>query len=121
MRKHLTLFIFYCCIITALTAQVNHTHTPQLLPQPQKVVWNIEKQFEPDGFLGLFGNSKINTSRIIPNQHTHNLGFIYVRDFSKQSISISGELKNVFNEDVYNEFKMQSPGRHFRAKITYSF
>ncbi len=81
----------------------------------------IEKQFEPDGFLGLFGNSKINTSRIIPNQHTHNLGFIYVRDFSKQSISISGELKNVFNEDVYNEFKMQSPGRHFRAKITYSF
>lgn len=81
----------------------------------------IEKQFEPDGFLGLFGDSKINTSRIIPNQHTHNLGFIYMRDFSKQSISLSGELKNVFNEDIYNEFKMQSPGRHFRVKITYSF
>lgn len=81
----------------------------------------IEKQFEPDGFLGLFGTSKINTSRIIPNQHTHNIGFIYVRDFSKQSVSFSGELKNAFDEDVYNEFKMQSPGRHFRIKITYSF
>src|SRR5690554_836470 len=81
----------------------------------------IEKQFEPDGFFGLFGTSKINTSRIIPNQHTHNIGFIYVRDFSKQSVSFSGELKNAFNEDVYNEFKMQSPGRHFRMKITYSF
>lgn len=81
----------------------------------------IEKQFEPDGFLGLFGSSKINTSRIIPNQHTHNIGFIYVRDFAKQSVSFSGELKNAFNEDVYNEFKMQSPGRHFRMKITYSF
>ena len=81
----------------------------------------IEKQFEPDGFLGLYGDSKINTSRIIPNQHTHNLGIIYARDFSKQSVSISGELKNVFNEDIYNEFKMQSPGRHFRVKITYSF
>ncbi|MEO8773926.1 MAG: TonB-dependent receptor, partial [Gelidibacter sp.] len=81
----------------------------------------IERQFEPDGFLGLFGNSKINTSRIIPNQHTHNLGFIYVRDFSKQSVSLSAEMKNVLNEDVYNEFKMQSPGRHFRVKITYSF
>ena len=81
----------------------------------------IEKQFEPDGFLGLFGNSKINTSRIIPNQHTHNLGFIYVRDFSKQSVSLSAELKNAFDENIYNEFKMQSPGRHFRAKITYSF
>ncbi|MEO8934329.1 MAG: TonB-dependent receptor [Xanthomarina sp.] len=81
----------------------------------------IEKQFEPDGFLGLFGTSKINTSRVIPNQHTHNLGFIYVRDFSKQSVSLSAELKNVFDEDIYNEFKMQSPGRHFRVKITYSF
>lgn len=81
----------------------------------------IEKQFEPDGFLGLFGTSKINTSRIIPNQHTHNLGFIYVRDFSKQSVSISAELKNAFNESIYNEFKMQSAGRHFRIKITYSF
>ncbi|MGO3181766.1 MAG: TonB-dependent receptor [Aequorivita sp.] len=81
----------------------------------------IEKQFEPDGFLGLFGTSKINTSRIIPNQHTHNIGFIYVRDFSKQSVSFSAELKNAFNEDIYNEFKMQSPGRHFRMKITYSF
>ena len=81
----------------------------------------IEKQFEPDGFLGLFGTSKINTSRVIPNQHTQNMGFIYVRDFSKQSVSLSGELKNIFNEDIYNEFKMQSPGRHFRVKITYSF
>lgn len=81
----------------------------------------IEKQFEPDGFLGLFGTSKINTSRIIPNQHTHNMGFIYVRDFSKQSVSFSAELKNAFDENIYNEFKMQSPGRHFRMKITYSF
>lgn len=81
----------------------------------------IEKKFEPDGFLGLFGTSKINTSRVIPNQHTHNIGFIYVRDFSKQSVSFSAELKNAFNEEVYNEFKLQSPGRHFRVKITYSF
>ncbi|QAA80499.1 TonB-dependent receptor [Aequorivita sp. H23M31] len=81
----------------------------------------IEKQFEPDGFLGLFGTSKINTSRIIPNQHTHNAGFIYVRDFTKQSVSFSAELKNIFDADIYNEFKMQSPGRHFRVKITFSF
>lgn len=81
----------------------------------------IEKQFEPDGLLGLFGHSKINTSRIIPNQHIHNVGFIYVRDFDKQSVSFSAELKNMFDKEIYNEFKMQSPGRHFRAKITYSF
>lgn len=81
----------------------------------------IEKQFEPDGFLGLFGTSKINTSRVIPNQHSHNFGFIYVRDFTKQSVSFSAELKNAFDEDIYNEFKMQSAGRNFRVKIMYSF
>jgi outer membrane cobalamin receptor len=81
----------------------------------------IEKQFEPDGILGLFGSSKINTSRVIPNQHSHNFGFIYVRDFSKQSVSFSAELKNAFDEDIYNEFKMQSAGRNFRVKIMYSF
>ena len=46
MRKHLTLFIFYCFIITAITAQSSYTHIPQLLPHPQKVAWNNEKQFE---------------------------------------------------------------------------
>ena len=81
----------------------------------------IEKQFEPDGFLGLWGTSKINTSRTIPLQHLNNLGIVYVRDFGEQTVAFSAELKNVFNEDIYNEFKMQSPGRNFRLKITYSF
>ena len=81
----------------------------------------IEKQFEPDGFLGIWGASKINTSRIIPLQHINNLGIVYVRDIGEQTVAFSAELKNVFNEDIYNEFKMQSPGRNFRLKITYSF
>lgn len=81
----------------------------------------IEKQFEPDGFLGLWGHSKINTSRIIPVQHLHSLGFVYTRDLGKNNISVSAEVKNLFNSEIYNEFKMQSPGRNFRVKLTYGF
>lgn len=81
----------------------------------------IEKQFEPNGFLGLWGESKINTSRIIPVQHLHSLGFVYTRDLGKNNISFSAELKNMFNHEIYNEFKMQSPGRNFRLKLTYIF
>lgn len=81
----------------------------------------IEKQFEPDGFLGLWGTSKINTSRVIPVQHLNNLGIVYVRDFGERSVAFSAELKNIFNDKIYNEFKMQSPGRNFRLKVTYSF
>lgn len=81
----------------------------------------IEKQFEPDGFLGLWGSSKIHTSRIIPVQHLHSIGFVYTRDLGENNISVSGELKNLFDSDIYNEFKMQSPGRNFRLKLTYTF
>ncbi len=80
----------------------------------------IEKQFEPDGFLGLWGTSKINTSRIIPEQHVHNIGLVYVRNIQGHRVSFGAELKNAFNAAVYNAFKMQSPGRHFSLKITYS-
>lgn len=81
----------------------------------------IEKQFEPDGFLGLWGNSKINTSRIIPVQHLNTTGITYSKGFNNQSLSVSAELKNIFNEEIFNEFKMQSPGRNFRVKVTYNF
>lgn len=82
----------------------------------------IEKQFEPDGFLGLWGTSKINTSRIIPVQHLQNLGITYhLKLKEKHHIALNGSIKNLLNSKIYNEFKMQSPGRHYRFKITYSF
>lgn len=81
----------------------------------------IEKQFEPDGFLGLWGTSKIHTNRIIPVQHLHSLGFVYTRDLGENNISLSAEIKNLLNYKIYNEFKMQSPGRNFRLKLTYTF
>lgn len=81
----------------------------------------IEKQFEPDGFLGLWGQSKINTSRIIPVQHLNNFGMVYSRDMGERSLSFSAEVKNIYNSKIYNEFKMQSPGRNYRFKITYTF
>lgn len=82
----------------------------------------IEKQFEPDGFLGLWGTSKINTSRIIPVQHLQNLGITYHLNLKeKHHIAFNGTVKNLLNSKIYNEFKMQSPGRHYRFKITYSF
>lgn len=81
----------------------------------------IEKQFEPDGFLGLWGQSEINTSRIIPVQHLNSAGIVYQRNLGEHSVSLSFELKNLFDSEIYNEFKMQSPGRNFRLKLTYAF
>lgn len=80
----------------------------------------IEKQYEPDGFLGLFGHSKINTSRIIPIQEVHAAGFIWTLQRTDQKrLSISAEINNLFNKPVYNNFKMQSAGRSFSAKLSF--
>ncbi|HTO17342.1 MAG TPA: TonB-dependent receptor [Edaphocola sp.] len=81
----------------------------------------IERQFEPDGFLGLWGQSKINTNRIIPVQHLLSVGMNYSRPLGKNSIAFSMAVKNVLNYEIYNEFKMESPGRNFRAKLMYTF
>ena len=82
----------------------------------------IEKQFEPDGFLGLFGKSKVYTDRVIPIQQIHSAGFIWKMKLKKSRIiSVSSECSNLFNKPVYNTFKMQSAGRSFTAKISYSF
>ena len=82
----------------------------------------IEKQYEPDGFLGLFGNSKINTNRVIPIQQVHSAGFTWTMPLNEnKKISLSMELDNIFNEDIFNAFKMQSPGRNFSTKITFDF
>lgn len=82
----------------------------------------VEKQYEPSGFLGLFGNSKINTDRVIPIQQVHAGGFVWTVPIDqRRTLSVSAELDNVFNENIYNNFRMQSPGRNFSAKVTYDF
>lgn len=82
----------------------------------------IEKQYEPDGFLGLFGHSKINTNRVIPIQQVHAAGFVWTVPIDdRRKISLSSELDNIFNEPIYNSFKMQSPGRNYSVKVTYDF
>lgn len=96
-----------------------------------KIYWNysyvhqfyldfIEKQYEPDGFLGLFGKSKVYTDRVIPIQHVHTTGLMWQMELPKEhKVAFSFEINNLFNQAVYNDFRMQSPGRSFYVKINY--
>src|SRR5699024_11187470 len=53
----------------------------------------VEKQYEPDGFLGLFGKSKISTNRVIPIQQVHTTGFVWtVPVDQRRTVSFSAEL-----------------------------
>ena len=46
MRKHITLFLFHIIIATSLQAKHDNKYIPKLLPLPQNVVWNLDKEFE---------------------------------------------------------------------------
>lgn len=80
----------------------------------------IEKQYEPDGFLGLFGKSKIATDRVIPQQHLHTAGVSFdLKTYKEHRLTLGLEVRNIFDRDIYNNFKMQNPGRSFWAKAVY--
>ena len=78
----------------------------------------LPKELEPDGFLGLWGDAKIQAPNIIPDQHLHTIGFTYfpVGD----TFSCGGEIKNILDARVYDNFKIQNMGRSFHFKLTYT-
>ena len=78
----------------------------------------IPRSVEPDGFLGLWGKAGINAENIIPDQNLHTAGLTYY-PFEKP-LSIGFQLKNIFNAGVYDNFRVQNPGRNFSLKISYS-
>lgn len=96
-----------------------------------KIYWNysyvhqfyldfVEKQYEPEGLLGLFGQSEVYTSRVIPIQHVNSAGLIWQMMISnKRLFAVSLEGNNLFDYPIYNDFKMQSPGRSFYVKVSF--
>lgn len=81
----------------------------------------IEKQYEPDGFLGLTGKSKIATDRIFPQQHLHTTGVsLDVKVRKEDRMTVGVEVRNLFDKEIYNNFKMQSPGRSVWVKAAYT-
>lgn len=63
---------------------------------------------------GLGGSGKT----VIPTQSTIDLGLAYT--FPNQKITFSLDVKNIFNEQVFDNYALQKPGRGFYGKLTYS-
>ena len=81
----------------------------------------IPKSLEADGLLGLFGEPGLkNTELFIPKQNMHTVGLVWLPNKEKE-LSISFEIKNLFDQIVYDNFKIQNAGRSFHLKFTYAF
>ncbi|GGF24950.1 TonB-dependent receptor [Echinicola rosea] len=53
-----------------------------------------------------------------PKQFAHDLGATYT--LPNQRLSISADLRNVFDKQVYDNFAVQKPGRAFYLKVNYA-
>ncbi|HET8572976.1 MAG TPA: TonB-dependent receptor plug domain-containing protein [Edaphocola sp.] len=78
----------------------------------------IPKNMEPAGFLGLWGNAGIDAQNIIPDQDLHTIGFTYYP--TSRPLAFGFQVKNLFNAKVYDNFRIQNPGRNYSVKISYS-
>ncbi|RFS26625.1 TonB-dependent receptor [Chitinophaga silvatica] len=78
----------------------------------------LPKKVEPTGFLGLFGKAGIDAQNIIPDQQIHSLGFTYYP--YNNLFAIGFLVRNIFDIPVYDNFRIQNPGRSFSIKLSYS-
>ena len=54
---------------------------------------------------------------VIPTQFIHDLGMVYAFPGDKFTLSLNG--KNLFNEQAFDNWALQKPGRAFYAKVSY--
>lgn len=78
----------------------------------------IPKNLEPGGFLGLSGSADLSSKLLIPDQHLVNIGFTY--HFPSEHFSIGAEVRNVFNTELFDYYRIPRPGRSFNVKLSYN-
>lgn len=77
----------------------------------------IDKSMEPSGFLGLFGRSKGDVKNTVPDQTSLTAGLVYEWPASGWSVGLEG--RNLFNQELYDYYKIQKAGRSIYLKFNY--
>ena len=62
--------------------------------------------------------NRANPDFIIPTQHLHNAGLIY--RLAEEGLSFSVNVQNIFNAEVFDNFRIPRPGINYQFKIKYS-
>lgn len=79
----------------------------------------IPKEFEPSGFLGLWGKAGIKAEDyVIPDQNLHSTGVVWAYS---PKLSFGLEAKNIFNTEIFDNYKIQNEGFSLHFKVNISF
>lgn len=78
----------------------------------------IPKNREAKDFLGIGSKASIDSELVIPSQNLHTFGINY--SLENDRISVGFEVKNVFNDALFDNFRVQRAGRSLHLKVRYS-
>ncbi|MDN5217311.1 TonB-dependent receptor [Fulvivirgaceae bacterium BMA12] len=78
----------------------------------------VQTGYVHEYFLGWPSLGTASLKNTIPSQLVHDLGFSY--SFPRENLSLGFDISNITNQQVYDNFLLQKPGRAFFVKITYS-
>ncbi|WP_044202251.1 TonB-dependent receptor [Flammeovirga sp. OC4] len=80
-----------------------------------QVYWNMRYVHEYYRYWYHIGSDN---KDVIPTQFVNDIGASY--RFPQNKLAISLDIKNIFNEQVFDNFAIQQPGRGFYFKVSYS-
>ena len=86
-------------------------------PDEISLAWNT--RFVQEYYRGWESVGLKEFKQVIPSQFVHSLALVYLVDTERGSLSSSMEVQNLTDEDVYDFFGVQRPGRAFYAKMTF--
>jgi vitamin B12 transporter len=86
---------------------------------PDELSLNWNTRFVQEYYRGWESVGLKEFKQVIPSQLVHSLGLVYLVDTDRGSLSSSMEVQNLTNQDVYDFFGVQRPGRAFYAKMTF--
>jgi outer membrane cobalamin receptor len=97
--------------------------------------YRINKFFSPQDDLSFFGGMRYvheffrswesagrrDTKQVIPSQFTQNVGITYSRRIADKQLTLTGEIQNLSDAQVFDLFGVQRPGRAFYIKTIFTF
>lgn len=93
-------------------------HWPDAMGLPGKFSLSLDSRWVHAYYLFWESQGAADTKFSIPGQLSHNASLVYSAPVDRYSLAF--ECRNLTDEDLYDNFRQQKPGRAFSAKIRFS-
>lgn len=93
-------------------------HWPSPAGAPGKLSFSLDSRWVRSYYLFWESQGASETKFSIPAQLSHNAAVVYAAPADRYSLAL--ECRNLTNEDLYDNFRQQKPGRAFSAKVRFS-